>query len=390
MVGDGVNASANQEAGEFTKMLYTTRLSKYSRSSAMVSATETLSTHYNLSHNPDILLSKAGLLFTQCRFRQALSLTQTILDDDVHNLAALPIHLSCLYELGDTNALYLLSHTLADTHPNEAATHLAIGIYYLSISQIASARRFFSKASILDPHYGPAWIGFAHTFAAEGEHDQAISAYSTAARLFQGTHLPSLFLGMQNLQLGNLRLAREYLKSAWDVCDADPLLLNELGVVYYQDNQLPDAIQAFSASLDLSVRLETDARALVGTRANLAHAYRRSGMLSEAVTQFDEVIRLGGKDAGVFAAKGLVLMEMGNVRAAMVALHEALAISPQDPVATDLLGKALDRLAEEDVMGLEEEREVGKKIGDLARAVRKGKGRRGRGRGEVGMVDVGG
>ena len=43
---------------------------------------------------------------------------------------------------------------------------------------------------MMDPHFGPAWIGFAHSFAAEGEHEQAISAYTTAARLFQGYAAP--------------------------------------------------------------------------------------------------------------------------------------------------------------------------------------------------------
>lgn len=38
----------------------------------------------------------------------------------------------------------------------------------------------------MDSHYGPAWIGFGHTFAAESEHDQAITAYSTAAKLYPG------------------------------------------------------------------------------------------------------------------------------------------------------------------------------------------------------------
>jgi len=38
----------------------------------------------------------------------------------------------------------------------------------------------------MDPRNGPAWIAFAHTFAFEGEHDQAITAYSTCARLFRG------------------------------------------------------------------------------------------------------------------------------------------------------------------------------------------------------------
>lgn len=342
IVGDGSDLSASQEAAAFTKLLYTTRLSKYSHPTEFSTAIETLSTHYSLSTNPDILLARASLLFTQCRFRDALDLTTSILDTDPYNFQTLPVHLASLHELNDKNALYLLSHNLADTHPQEPATHLAIGVYYLTINQIASARRFFSKASILDPHYGPAWIGFAHTFAAEGEHDQAISAYSTAARLFQGTHLPSLFLGMQNIQLANLKLAREYLSCAYDLCRSDPLLLNELGVIAYHESALPNAVTLFKQSLSLASSLGADPKAYLSTRSNLAHAYRRLGMHAESLAHFSEVLRLGGKDAAVFSAKGLVLLEMGEYESAAAALHEALGVSPQDPIATDLLGKAME------------------------------------------------
>lgn len=38
----------------------------------------------------------------------------------------------------------------------------------------------------MDPRFGPAWIAFAHTFAMEGEHDHAVTAYSTCARMFAG------------------------------------------------------------------------------------------------------------------------------------------------------------------------------------------------------------
>lgn len=214
------NTSLSQEAAQFTKMLYTTRLSKYTRPEEFSNAAETLSTHYNLGDNPDILRAKAELMFTHCRFRDALALSTSVLANDTYNFSIMPVHLAALHELGDQNALYLLSHDLADTHPLEACSWLAVGIYYLTINRVAEARRYFSKASMMDPHFGPAWIGFAHTFAAEGEHDQAISAYSTAARLFQGTHLPQLFLGMQNLQLNNLALAREYLKTAYDLCES--------------------------------------------------------------------------------------------------------------------------------------------------------------------------
>jgi anaphase-promoting complex subunit 6 len=43
-----------------------------------------------------------------------------------------------------------------------------------------------------------------------------------------------LYIGMEYIQMHNLRLAQEYLESAFQMCDSDPLLLNELGVLHYQ------------------------------------------------------------------------------------------------------------------------------------------------------------
>ena len=341
----GQDDSTSQEAAQFAKMLYTTRLSKYKNPREFNHASETLSTHYNLATNPDLLLSKAELFFTQCRFKQALALTTSILETDQYNFSIYPLHLACLHELAQTNTLFLLSHRLADLHPDKPATWLAVGVYYLSISQIAEARRYFVKASTMDSHFGPAWIGFAHTFAAEGEHDQAISAYSTAARLFQGTHLPQLFLGMQNLQLNNMTLAHEYLNAAHALCSTDPLLLNELGVVFYHLDHLSEAINIFNSALAIAADIDSDPRAWIATRANLGHAYRRQREWALALQEFEEVLRQGGRDAGIFCAKGLVLLEMGRSWEAVCALHEALAVGPQDPIATDLLSRALQENA---------------------------------------------
>jgi anaphase-promoting complex subunit 6 len=82
----------------------------------------------------------------------------------------------------------------------------------------------------MDPRFSPAWIAFGHTFAQEREHDHAITAYSTAARLFQGSHLPLLFLGMEHLKLGNLSLADDALSASAEMCQDDPLVWNERGV----------------------------------------------------------------------------------------------------------------------------------------------------------------
>jgi anaphase-promoting complex subunit 6 len=301
--------SLAQEAAQFTKLLYTTRLSKYASPSALSHATETLSTHYNLSNNADLLLSRAETLYTQCRFQEALAITSSILNSQTNDSAddttttttslghtpnLYPLHLACLYETGSHTTLFLLSHTLSQHAPHEPYTYLAIGTYYLSTHRIPESRRFFSKASLMDPHSAAAWIGFAHTFAAEGEHDQAIAAYSTAVRLFQGSHLPQLFIGMQHLALNNMTTAWEHCVLAFQMSSGslqpdhqlfstgdeddqncqedsnasrhpsvnfptpsaaltaggDPLVLNELAVILYHQSNLPAAVQLFRQSLN--------------------------------------------------------------------------------------------------------------------------------------------
>jgi anaphase-promoting complex subunit 6 len=319
----GYDGDENSEEAQFVKMLYTTRLSKYKNPAVFNSATEKLSTEYGLAKNADLIISKAELLFTQCRFKECLELCEGVIEDDNHNFAGYPLYLACLHELNMKNKLFLVSHDLADNNPEEPVAWLAVGVYYLTIGKIAEARRFFSKASMMDPHFGPAWIGFAHTFAAEGEHDQAISAYSTAARLFQGTHLPQLFLGMQHLQLNNIALADEYLNAAFSLCKSDPLLLNELGVVFYHKDALKESVQLFVKALQIADEIDSNPKAWVATKANLGHAYRRLDMYDQALECFADVTRSAeGKDANVYSAIGLCHLQAGRPWEATVALHE--------------------------------------------------------------------
>lgn len=371
--------SKAQEAAHLTKLLYTTRLSKYTSPQTMTEATETLATHYNLANNPDLLLTRAETLYTQCRFHEALAITTQILnsssaaemgslEQNADSMASLghapnlyPLHIACLYETSQHNTLFHLSHTLSLHAPHESYTYLAIATYYLSTSRIPEARRFFSKASLMNPHSAEAWIGFAHTFAAEGEHDQAIAAYSTASRLFQGSHLPSLFLGMQHLGLGNMQLAWEYTIHAFSMsCGAgtsssnssslgsteennaastsivfnsphqakgDPLVINELGVILYHQSNLEVAAKLFKRSLELASQLGCNMGAWVAVRANLAHALRRMGKHEDALKQFDECLRqLTGGSSSILAGVGKSFASM------------SLAI--EDPTSTTYANKA--------------------------------------------------
>ena len=51
------------------------------------------------------------------------------------------------------------------------------------------------------------------------------------------SHLPYLFIGKEHLQLANISLAKDWLLAAQNINATDPLVLNELGVVAYNQEE---------------------------------------------------------------------------------------------------------------------------------------------------------
>lgn len=339
---DSLNFDDADNNNEFVKLLYTTHINKYKNLNIFEEARQRLINEYDLSDNIDILLSQAELYFTKCKFQKCLDLCSKIIDRDELNISALSNYLSCLYELGGKNKLFLLAHQLAENYPNHYLTWVAIGIYYFAIKQNADARMFFSKASIINPNFAPAWIGFAHTFASDGEHEQAISAYATASRLFPGTHLPTLFLGMQYLQMSNYTLSMEYLNYSYSICPSDPLLLNEIGVLNYHKNELDKAELYLKRAMVSCKNSEYGSKAWCSIHCNLAHVFRRMNFLDKAVRHLNEVLKIAKNDSSIYSTLGLIYLKQGRITNAIENLHTAITISPNDSIATDLLEKALD------------------------------------------------
>ena len=82
------------------------------------------------------------------------------------------------------------------------------------------------------------------TFAAQDESDQAMAAYRTATRLFPGSHLPVLCIGMEYQRTNNLGLAEQFFGKAREICPADPLVYNELGVLAYRNRDYAAGLHA--------------------------------------------------------------------------------------------------------------------------------------------------
>ncbi|KAG0323650.1 anaphase promoting complex subunit cdc16 [Dissophora globulifera] len=329
----------------FVKMLYQSKMKKqYDHLDEQDEIYKALAAKFQ-TENADLLYSKAEVYFTQCCFEKCLDCTKRILEMDKFNLACIPIHLVSLYELDLKNELFFIAHELVDQHPKHAIAWFAVGVYYYLTRNLTEARRYFGKASTIDPHYGPAWIGFGHSFALEGEHDQAISAYATSMKLFQGSHLGSMYIGMQHLQQNNIDLAQNYLTNSLSICDSDPLLLNEIAVVHYSLGQYDEAVRFLHKVIEKMQRSQRKNVIWETTWLNLAHSYRKLGKYSEAEIYFskvDAITTAGPTKASALVGLGFIYQIMGQTSDAVECYHRVLAIRPSDHTASEMLRRIME------------------------------------------------
>ncbi|CAN0115211.1 unnamed protein product, partial [Scytosiphon promiscuus] len=204
-----------------------------------------------LGGNLDVLAAKAECCYEQNDAQQALDICRQVFRTDPHNAACLPVYLAAMVELKMKSQLFYTAHQLVEAGPKQAVSWFAVGCYYHLLDKNELAQRYFLKSTKLDGRFAPAWIGFGNAFAAQEETDQAVSAYRTAARLFQGSHLALLYIGMEYVRTHNLALARNFLMGALALSPLDPLVLNELGVVHFATGEYEEARERFGKVLQI-------------------------------------------------------------------------------------------------------------------------------------------
>ena len=220
--GLSYTSQAPQDAA-FIQLIYTTRLRKYTHAAEHALTRQRLVEEFGLPDNPDVLFSFADALYTDFRWADCFAITSrqgysirlklimgySLSADRIVSLVSIhgptmPLHIACMYHLSHLHSkLFVLAHDMVDREPENPVSWYAVGVWYLSRRKWSQARQYFrfvsylmntnlahatkcSKTSLMDPRFGPAWIAFAHTFALEGEHEHAITAYSTCSRMFTG------------------------------------------------------------------------------------------------------------------------------------------------------------------------------------------------------------
>ena len=296
-----------------------------------------------LKDNGEVALAQAEWLYHRGDFQRCHDVVADLLDKDPFQLAALPVYLAVTVELRRKNELYLCAHKLVEEYPDKAVSWFAVACYYYCVRQFDTARRYFSKATALEGAFVPAWVGFGHSFAAQDESDQAMAAYRTATRLFPGCHLPVLCIGMEYQRTNNLSLAEQFFSKAREICPADPLVYNELGVLAYRNRDYPRAVSYLEEAMALVPQPPTER--WEATVVNLAHAHRKQNNFDEAIAWYERALSLAPRSASTYTALGFTHQLKGNFQShmgeAIECYHKALGLRPDDTFAQEMLTLAL-------------------------------------------------
>ena len=327
--------------------MYVTQLKKNSRRVDIDNARNELE---GFENNVDILQSKADSLYNQYKYKSCYDITSKILINHPSHPSTLTLHIACLQHLKKLkSSLFMLAHTLVQSDPNNSLSWYAVGVYYFLGGKYQDSRRYFSKSSLMDPRFQPAWIGFAHSFALEGEHDQAIIAYSTCSRLFQGNHLPLMYIGMQHIQIANITIAKEFIDGSLAICNTDPLVYHERAVVGYYQSHYDYAIKMFERTLQIvDSSINDDGNddnfndIWYATYLGLGQCYRRINEPLKAKECLTKAIDLNPNCVSALTTLGIIYHTLDDLENSIETYHKSLSISPGDSMTTELLKLAVE------------------------------------------------
>uniref|UniRef100_A0A1Y1K8G6 Uncharacterized protein n=1 Tax=Photinus pyralis TaxID=7054 RepID=A0A1Y1K8G6_PHOPY len=302
-----------------------------------------------LQQSLDLAVSQAELFYYNCDYVQCSKLTESILKEDPYHASCLPIHISCMVELKQSNKLFTLAHNLVDLYPNLAISWFAVGCYYYVIGKRDSARRFLAKSTSLDRLFGPAWLAFGHSFAVENEHDQAMAAYFKASQLMKGCHLPLLYIGLECGLTNNVRLAERFFQQAQIIAPDDPFVMHEMGVIAFQNLDFEMAERHFQDAL---TRVKPIKDSIVPERwepllNNLGHTCRKLKKYSDALEYHHQALVLCPQSASTYSAIAYVHSLMNNIEDAVHWFHKALGLRRDDTFSTTMLNYVIEQLSME-------------------------------------------
>ncbi|EGR27540.1 hypothetical protein IMG5_194480 [Ichthyophthirius multifiliis] len=290
-------------------------------------------------NNIDLLCIKAKNCLSKYNIMRSYDICVKAIKSDPLYFDIIPVYCACLLHLNYLGELYYCAHNLVENYSTHPLSWFAIGSYYYLIAKYEIARKYFQKAIFLDRNFVYAWIGMAHSFAIQDESDQAMSFYRTVSRLFPGCYMAHLYMGMEYLRTNNLKTALLSFQYAKEINQNDPLIYNEIGVIYFKQKNYEEAKKTYLIALNLCSEA---ANSIVHTILNnLAHTYRKMKEYKLAIQSYEKCIQLEPKNYQTYLSLAYTYHISNQLNKAVAYYHKSLYHKHENQFAYDMLDKCL-------------------------------------------------
>ncbi|EAS06252.1 tetratricopeptide repeat protein (macronuclear) [Tetrahymena thermophila SB210] len=301
---------------------------------------ETLSQKNNI----DLLCIKAKNCHAKYDIQKAYDICIKAIKIDPLYFDIIPVYCACLLHLNYLGELYYCAHNLVENYSTHPLSWFAIGTYYYLTKKYEVARKYFQKAIYLDRNFVYAWIGMAHSFAIQDESDQAMSFYRTVSRLFPGCYLAHLYMGMEYLRTNNLKTALLSFQYAKEINSNDPLIYNEIGVIYFKQKAYEEAKQKYLQAMNLCTEATNS---IVHTILNnLAHTCRKMKDYKSAIQYYERCIQLEPKNYQTYFSLAYTYHISNQLNKAIAYYHKSLYYKHENQFAFDMLDRCLKDASE--------------------------------------------
>ena len=299
-----------------------------------------------LASNSDVICSTAHGLFCRKNIQACYELSKRELQRDPFHPDLLQLYITCCVEKKMTAELFSLGHKLVGNDPSSPLAWFGVSCYYIAVNNHQNARKYLTKVLALDVNFAPAHVAFGLSFATEGEHDQAISAYSKAARVMRGSHLPLMQLGREYYITGSSGTAVRFMKTALSISPDDPSLLQEIGVMLANAGNYDKAVKYFLRAMAYlrAADPHMTVRDWEPIYNNLAHVYRKQKKYALSLTMHQRALSLCPKEPSTLTAIAFVHLLQCQYEAAIDYCSRSLLMRREDQFTTDLLGAASEEL----------------------------------------------
>ncbi|OII76567.1 TPR repeat-containing protein [Cryptosporidium andersoni] len=155
------------------------------------------------------------------------------------------IYVCALTECKDTGSILKLSQIVNKKAPLSAISLFIMGCYYFNQNLYSKAIHLYRKTIEKEPGFFEAYLALGHSLAMDNNYDQALAIYESLQTNWKGSYLGVFYQGIEYMRNKKLDLAYEFLKESYQLAPYDPYVLNEYGILLFNNKNFVEASSIF-------------------------------------------------------------------------------------------------------------------------------------------------